>query len=126
MSVRMRRDINRINTVKTHVTFTELSTVNERKFILELGAKVLITNGTDADLTLLTSYLRARDAFGPRQIDYLTKLIQVIKMAFPVRSDSKDINTMTTYINDLLTFVLFDNDLVSKTGLLNCSDPFHQ
>ncbi len=45
-------------------------------------------------------------------------------MPHPIRADRKDIYSIPLNIIDFLTLVLFDDDLVSKTGSAHCSNTF--
>ena len=70
----------------------------------------------DADATgvlrLLTK-LSTRNAFRTRKIDYLTILIQVVELPYPVRADGEDIDIVLLDIINLLAYIVLDDDFVS-------------
>lgn len=55
---------------------------------------------------------RRRNSLRPRQIDYLTELIEIIEFAFPIRPYGKNIDIVTLDVVDLLPYVIFDDDLI--------------
>ena len=82
--------------------------------------------GTDdpnlADILRLRTELCAGDTLGAWQIDHLAVLIQVVELSLPVGPDSEDIDIILLDIVDLLTYIVFDDDLIGISGCFDVLD----
>ena len=59
------------------------------------------------------------DVLRPRQIDDFTEILQIVELTHPVRSDGKDINPVFLDILYFLAKMIFNDNLICKTGFLD-------
>ena len=78
------------------------------------------TYNADADglLTVVTQHGRG-NPFCARQIDHLTELVEVVELPLPVGADGEDIDVIFLYVVNLLTYIIFDDDLVGQSCRLD-------
>ena len=64
------------------------------------------------------------DTFRPWEIYYVTIFFEILEFAEPVSPNGKDINIVLQNIINFLTDILFDYDIISKSGSLNRLNTF--
>jgi len=72
-----------------------------------------------------TAQLRAGNILRSLQINNITVILQIIKLASPVRTHYKNINIILDDIADFLTLIFLDDNLICQTGfsdILNSCD----
>ena len=55
-----------------------------------------------------------------RQINHLTILVQIVEVPHPVAADGKDVYVILLYVIYLLSYVVFNHNLVGITSCLHC------
>ena len=70
--------------------------------------------------------LSARNALRPGHVDHLAVGVQMIEFALPIVADHQDVHAVAADVRDLLPQVLFHDDLVRETGLLDAPDALRQ
>ena len=74
----------------------------------------------------LAPKLGAGNVLGPLQILHIAVILQVIKFAPPVRAEHKQIHLVLNNITELLSLILFYDNLVGKTGAPHVLNSFQK
>ena len=82
-----------------------------------------VPHDAQAQVVAAAAQLGARDPPGPRQVDDLAELREVVEPARPVVADGEDVDAVAPDVVDLLPLVLLDDHLVGQARGLDGLDP---
>ena len=105
---------------------TNLQTVHEATLTLYLVKDRRLAHKTKRHRLLLAAYLCARHTRGAFKVDNAAVGFEIVELAAPVASHGEDVDVQAFYVVNLLTLILFYDDLIGDACGLYSLHTFHE